>query len=55
MEIDADKVDRDKLLELEDSPTPVVTLDSAIRQKLIDLTNPKASLSRTGVKHECVE
>ena len=50
MEIDADKVDGDTAFELEDvstteeASTHIVTLDSAICQKLIDLPASKVSL-----------
>ena len=61
MEIDVDKVDGDKSFELEDSseteeaPTHFATLDSVIREKLIDLSTPKASLSSTSIKSTCME
>ena len=54
--MDTDKTDGDKVFELEDASTteevltPVVTLDSVIRQKLIDFTTPKSSLSINDVK-----
>ena len=39
----------------EEVPTPVVTLDSVIRQKLFALPNPKVSVVRTGEKSTRVE
>ena len=44
------------MLELEDvssmkeASTPVVSLDSVTRQKLLELPNPKVSIPRTGTK-----
>ena len=61
MEFNADKVDGDKVFELEDVsateevPTPVVTLDLVNRQKFFDFPNPKESLSRTSIKSTCAE
>ena len=46
----------ENILELEDASTteeastPVVTLDSATRQKLLEFPAPKVSMSRTGTK-----
>ena len=59
--MDADKVDRDKVFELEDAstteevPNHVATLNSALCQKLLDLSAPKLFLSMTSVKSMCME
>ena len=64
MEIDSDKVDGDKVFELEDASTtieevatPVATasLDSASCQKLLDFPALKVSLASTSVKSSCMD
>ena len=38
-----------------EAPIPIATLDSVVRQKLIDLSATKVSLSSTDVKSACME
>ena len=40
---------------IEEVRTPVATLDSALCQKLLDLTAPNVSLARTGAKSTFME